>query len=391
LVQEQSYYPFGLQMAAISDKALLKTTTAEKFNAGNGLEEGIEYYNTFYRKYDARIGRFTGIDMLAESFAGITPYQFGNNNPVSNNDPMGDKYTDPQGTTWHHADPLAGTAAAGYVEGEDSWGGFTTGGGGGDFSAFWSYVLKAAFEATPTSIVTTIPGFGQYYFGFDGTTSSWGLFAMSNNSAYTGNNSTYAALSQTLSDFATSGNLVISSRFFQMLTGNITHNIYTVGSLPATVTNAAGNITGTNTLFSLSANGVREDRIEKNGYSDYRANFAKDFLSTTYLISRSSIVQPRNQLANAYYKPSGEIAWVQGNRSSQKPQYGTVGQFVQSTGFDADRAYVENATLYRYQREQRTFYTGLFLNANGNNFPSSGTGTIPITFYGIFMYDGFHY
>jgi|GEM_PF-796273 len=91
LVQEQSYYPFGLQMAAISDKALLKLTAAEKFNGGIELEEdyGLSYYNTLYRKYDPQIGRFNGVDILAEQTAGINPYQFGFNNPLSFNDPTG--------------------------------------------------------------------------------------------------------------------------------------------------------------------------------------------------------------------------------------------------------------------------------------------------------------
>ena len=139
LVQEQSYYPFGLAMAAISDKALLKTATKEKFNAGNELEEGINYYNTFYRKYDPQLGRFTGVDIEAEQFAGINPYQFAGNNPVSFNDPMGDKYMDANGNVWHRADPLAGTSSAGLWLGGaggdyfgDGSGGGRGGGGGGN-------------------------------------------------------------------------------------------------------------------------------------------------------------------------------------------------------------------------------------------------------------------
>jgi RHS repeat-associated protein len=150
LVQEQSYYPFGLQMAAISDKALLKTTTAEKFNAGNELEEGIEYYNTFYRKYDAQIGRFTGIDMLAESFAGITPYQFGNNNPVSNNDPMGDKWTDQNGNSHAGPNPFAFSGYAGgqalWEEGGMGFGGGGGGGGGGQYGTFWQSLWNKVSE-----------------------------------------------------------------------------------------------------------------------------------------------------------------------------------------------------------------------------------------------------
>src|SRR6185312_1135997 len=93
LSQEQSYYPFGLQMAGISDKALLKQTNPYKFNGGSELEEdgGLNYYNTFYRKYDPQIGRFTGVDMLSEKSYGTTPYHFGLNNPIYLNDFSGAK------------------------------------------------------------------------------------------------------------------------------------------------------------------------------------------------------------------------------------------------------------------------------------------------------------
>ena len=79
-------------MSAISSKALLKTTDPYKYNAGSELEEELGYYNTFYRKYDAQIGRFTGVDILAESTAGLSPFQFGNNNPIMFNDPTGAKF-----------------------------------------------------------------------------------------------------------------------------------------------------------------------------------------------------------------------------------------------------------------------------------------------------------
>jgi RHS repeat-associated protein len=98
LVQEQSFYPFGLQMSSISDKAALKANTPYKYNGGVELEEdGIDYYNTFYRKYDAQIGRFTGVDMMSEETHWQSTYQFGNNNPILFNDPMGDLAVTPSG------------------------------------------------------------------------------------------------------------------------------------------------------------------------------------------------------------------------------------------------------------------------------------------------------
>jgi RHS repeat-associated protein len=80
-------------MANISYRAASTLTNRYGWNGGNEYEdEGeLNYSNTFYRKYDAQIGRFTGIDMLAENYVGINPYQFGANNPVMFNDPMGDR------------------------------------------------------------------------------------------------------------------------------------------------------------------------------------------------------------------------------------------------------------------------------------------------------------
>ena len=91
LLQEEAYYPFGLEMKGISAAAATTAANRYKFNAGTELEErfNIDYYETPLRRYDAQVGRFTGVDMLAEMYANITPYQFGANNPISMNDPTG--------------------------------------------------------------------------------------------------------------------------------------------------------------------------------------------------------------------------------------------------------------------------------------------------------------
>ncbi len=94
LVEEKSYYPFGLVMGAISSRAQLKSKTPYAFNAGSEWEEnGVEYYHTFFRKYDAQIGRFTGVDILAEFYITGSPYNYSGNNPVLYNDPNGDALT----------------------------------------------------------------------------------------------------------------------------------------------------------------------------------------------------------------------------------------------------------------------------------------------------------
>ena len=161
LSQEQSYYPFGLQMAGISDKALLKQTNPYKFNGGTELEEdgGLNYYNTFYRKYDPQTGRFTGVDMLAEKYPGLSPYHFGNNNPALFNDPTGALEGEAARRT--AGGLIVGGSIYGgydggvtYIDGSDAEfggsggaGGGIGGGGGwgsafesGDYAAFWAVV-----------------------------------------------------------------------------------------------------------------------------------------------------------------------------------------------------------------------------------------------------------
>ncbi len=155
LQQEQSFYPYGLQMSAISSKALLKTTDPYKYNAGSELEEELGYYNTFFRKYDAQIGRFTGVDIRSEESTEMSVYNFGANNPVMYNDPFGDKYThmDGHGNKWHGRDLLAGTAAEGiqYRQGNgfDGFDDMGSGGTVGPFGGFWyNFLSNAEFGRT---------------------------------------------------------------------------------------------------------------------------------------------------------------------------------------------------------------------------------------------------
>ena len=91
LLETNEYYPYGLPMKNISYKSAGTLQNRYKFNGGNEYEEEgeLNYDATFYRKYDAQVGRFTGVDMYAEKFSFINPYQFGGDNPVMSNDPTG--------------------------------------------------------------------------------------------------------------------------------------------------------------------------------------------------------------------------------------------------------------------------------------------------------------
>jgi RHS repeat-associated protein len=91
--QENSYYPFGLIMPS----SLVATPTTPNENLYNGGSEWQndynnlpDYYQTFYRNYDAALGRWIGVDPKAESAESMTSYHYGGNNPVMFNDPMGD-------------------------------------------------------------------------------------------------------------------------------------------------------------------------------------------------------------------------------------------------------------------------------------------------------------
>lgn len=138
--QENSYYPFGLVMPG----GLVPTQPNRNlYNGGsewqNDFADLPDYYGTFYRNYDAALGRFIAIDPLAEENGSITPYHYAVNNPIGFNDPMGDKEVPLKSglsDLWNSA--YGGTWTSGG------------GGGGGDgaVSFFNSYLDSFAFMDT---------------------------------------------------------------------------------------------------------------------------------------------------------------------------------------------------------------------------------------------------
>ena len=105
LLEENHYYPFGLTMQGISDKAI-KTNYAEnkyRYNQGTELQNkefndgsGWEMYETGFRSLDPQLGRFTQVDPLTDRYQFFSAYQFAANNPVSINDPTGALLPSPQ-------------------------------------------------------------------------------------------------------------------------------------------------------------------------------------------------------------------------------------------------------------------------------------------------------
>lgn len=89
VLQRHFYYSFGMEMQG----AWVQPTAPENQYQYNGKEMnenlGLDWYEYGARMYDAAIGRFTGVDPIADQYAFVTVYNYAENEPIGHIDLWG--------------------------------------------------------------------------------------------------------------------------------------------------------------------------------------------------------------------------------------------------------------------------------------------------------------
>ncbi|MGE0930852.1 RHS repeat domain-containing protein [Peijinzhouia sedimentorum] len=88
IIQENHYYPFGMQIAGL--ELDLDSKNRYLYN-GKELQDdhNLDWHDYGARMYDAQIGRFHTVDPLADKYWSQTPFQYTFNNPIRFVDPDG--------------------------------------------------------------------------------------------------------------------------------------------------------------------------------------------------------------------------------------------------------------------------------------------------------------
>lgn len=91
LLQEDSYYPFGLQMRGLSGMALNRLQNDYLYNGIEKISDfELDVYDAMYRNLDPQIGKWWQMDPLMADAVAFSPYNSNFNNPVNLADPEGD-------------------------------------------------------------------------------------------------------------------------------------------------------------------------------------------------------------------------------------------------------------------------------------------------------------
>lgn len=96
VLQDQSYYPFGMTMGSSLTFQVEDQLPDNKYkyngnpDGDRGQDDfGLNWYDYRARMYDPAIGRWNGIDAHAENYFSLSSYNYGLNNPIRMIDPDG--------------------------------------------------------------------------------------------------------------------------------------------------------------------------------------------------------------------------------------------------------------------------------------------------------------
>ncbi len=90
VTQENSYYPFGMNMDGVWSNTPSVTDSKYLYNGKEWNDDyGLGWNDYGFRFYDPTIGRFPTIDLLAEVYEHQSPYVYAGNNPINFIDFMG--------------------------------------------------------------------------------------------------------------------------------------------------------------------------------------------------------------------------------------------------------------------------------------------------------------
>jgi RHS repeat-associated protein len=92
LIQEDSFYPFGLTMNGLSYPTVPTDANNLYLYNGKELQEdfNLDWYDYGARMYDPQLGRFHTVDPKAEKFVFQSPYVYAGNDPIRNIDVNGE-------------------------------------------------------------------------------------------------------------------------------------------------------------------------------------------------------------------------------------------------------------------------------------------------------------